>query len=100
MNRKNLQAFLQAFLKASEAGTVSEMDVEFLKGQFWAGYTSFRPRPFVDEYGRKGVVIEAVYPIPPEKQKLYGPRTEVERLFFLPEAGMMLPCTPGEPRIG
>ena len=96
MNNKNLKAFLKAYL--SKAGKVSDIDVNWLKPEFTPGFTSFKARPYCDEYGRHGVAVEAVYPV--KEPKLYAPKVRVERLFFRPIDGLMMLCSPGHPTLG
>lgn len=98
MSNKNLKAFLQAYLQASATGTIRTMNVEFLKSEFTPGFSTFRPRPYVDEYGRHGVAVEAEYQV--AKPKLYAPKTRVERLYFRPIDGLMMICSPGHPTLG
>lgn len=95
MTRKNLMAFLQAYLQASATGTIRAIDVNWLKPEFTPGFESFKARPYVDEYGRHGVAVEAVYQV--AKPKLYAPKTRVERLYFRPIDGLMMLCSPGHP---
>lgn len=98
MSRKNLQSFLQSYFEARATGAISKMNVEFLKSEFTPGFTTFKARPYVDEYGRHGVAVEAVYPV--EKPKMYAPKVRIERLYFRPIDGLMMLCSPGHPTLG
>lgn len=98
MSRKNLQAFLKAYFEASATGTIRTMNIDFLKSEFTPGFISFKSRPYVDEYGRHGVAVEAVYPV--KNPKLYAPETYTDRLYFRPIDGLMMLCSPGHPTLG